>query len=47
MIDQEIIDLYIEKRSFQETIYQFTRDCDSRMETELDSFLCGIENKRN
>lgn len=45
MNNQERIDLEIEKASYQEVIKQFTKGCDARMETDLDKFLCDIEDK--
>ena len=43
--EQQIVDLEIEKASYQEVIKQFTKGCDARMETSLDEFLCSIEDK--
>lgn len=43
--EQKILELEIEKASYQEVIKQFTKGCDARMETSLDEFLCGIEAK--
>jgi hypothetical protein len=45
MTNEERTKLEIEKSSYQEVIKQFTKGCDSRMEVELDAFLCEIEDK--
>lgn len=45
MTEQEILDLTIEKKAYQEVIKQFTKGCDARMECSLDEFLRGLENK--
>jgi hypothetical protein len=46
MTEQEILDLTIEKKAYEEVIKQFTKGCiDARMECSLDEFLRGLENK--
>lgn len=44
--EEKIVQLEIERLSFQEVIRQFTmHDCDARMWCELDEFLKSIERK--
>jgi hypothetical protein len=45
MTEQDRINLIIEKKAFQEVVYQLSKGCDARMSCQLDSFLCGIEDK--
>jgi hypothetical protein len=45
MTEQEILELTIEKRAYQEVVKQFSKGCDPRMEISLNDFLCGIEDK--
>ena len=45
MTEQEILELTIEKKAYEEVIKQFSKGCDPRMECGLNEFLCGIEDK--